>query len=124
MFNESKIGLLEVPKNRDDLIRNAKCCLEIANKKVLRQKKETNIYLSPWLKWDDIAFSFYESAEAFRVCGDRYWRDSADCYEKAARIQQESKCFREAAFLYCEAGNVMLKASTSCSEKYYKYNNR
>ena len=114
-----EIGLVDVSKNREELIQQAEKTLLKAQSLLHTQKKDYSnySYLPHWLKWDEISLTFYSSAEYFYLC-DRF-QDCSDCFDKAARIKEEMKHFEQAASMYCEAGNAMLKANAGDCNVYY-----
>ena len=115
----SAVGLVEISRNREELIQKAEKTLLKAQILLHTQKKDYSnySYLPHWLKWDEISLTFHSSGKYFYLC-DRF-QDCSDCYDKAARIQEEIKHFQKAAFMYCEAGNAMMKANASDCNIYY-----
>jgi hypothetical protein len=78
-----------------------------------------NFYTKQEVKYTVLA------AEAFRVCGEHHYFDSAKCYSRAATLHADALHNpEEAARLFTEAGIVSEKTDTSFANEYYsEYHN-
>ena len=60
------------------------------------------------------------AAEAFRVCGEQHWFDSAKAYSRAATLSADALHHAaSAAELFTEAGIVTEKVDTNFANEYY-----
>jgi hypothetical protein len=60
------------------------------------------------------------AAEAFRVCGEQHWFDSAKAYSRAATLSADALHHAaRAAELFTEAGIVTEKVDTNFANEYY-----
>ena len=71
---------------------------------VLNHESYFNAY---FLKFDEGSFFYYRASIAFRAC--ERWRDAGECLVKCANIFLRQKMFSEAAVLFAESAEVLMK---------------
>ena len=108
---------LEWSKKAKDLLKQAEKTGKRTERRTTRQTHDAlpaDFYTKQEVKYYVLA------AEAFRVCGEHHWFDSAKAYGRAATIQADSLHDAEgSARMFVEAGIVMEKVDTNFANEYY-----